>query len=100
MSPRTRAAAGVSIHYVAFDELADSAHDHRHDSFHHRRARLEQNLAIATPPLRLTPSTTNRDAALDGCNPGSTPWASRVASPSSPRPAAPLAVQGVGGCRW
>jgi ATP-dependent DNA ligase len=67
--PRAREAAGVVIYYVVFDVLADGDDDLRRLPLSDRRARLEELLAGARPPLQLTPSTTDRDAALAWMSP-------------------------------
>lgn len=63
-SPRSRAAAGVTIYYVAFDLLAANTRDLRGDVYRVRRERLEGLFANAAPPLQLVPSTPDRDTAL------------------------------------
>lgn len=64
MSPRTRGATGVGLSFVAFDLLAEGWRDRRPDPWRLRRAGLERGMAGVEPPLRLTPSTTERDVAL------------------------------------
>lgn len=51
--------------YLAFDVLADGDDDLRATPFRERRARLERMLAVAAPPLHLTPITSDRDEAAD-----------------------------------
>jgi ATP-dependent DNA ligase len=51
--------------FVAFDLLAVGDEDLRGSSFRERRAKLEEVLAGARPPLHLTPATTDRDVAED-----------------------------------
>lgn len=61
--PGARAAAGVDVYFVAFDLLVAGTSDLRSLPFETRRAALEQVLADAAPPLQLTPSIRDRDAA-------------------------------------
>src|SRR5690606_20253409 len=51
--------------FVAFDLLAVGDEDLRATPFDERRARLEQVLAGAEPPVHLTPGTTDRAVAED-----------------------------------
>ncbi len=51
--------------YVAFDLLALADEDLRGAPFETRRARLEQALAGARPPIHLTPATRDRPTAAD-----------------------------------
>jgi ATP-dependent DNA ligase len=51
--------------FVAFDLLAVGDEDLRTSPFRERRAKLEEVLAGARPPLHLTPATTDRDVAED-----------------------------------
>jgi len=51
--------------FVAFDLLADDGHDLRDLPFTDRRARLERALAKASPPVYLTPATTDPDVAAE-----------------------------------
>lgn len=74
MSPRARASAGAEISFIGFDLLAEGWRDRRPDSFGLRRAALERLLADVGPPLRLTPSTTERDAALEWMRPEFAQW--------------------------
>jgi ATP-dependent DNA ligase len=67
--PSWREAAGVVIYYIVFDVLADGSHDLRPLPLRERRERLAELLAGARPPLQLTPSTTDRDAALAWMSP-------------------------------
>jgi ATP-dependent DNA ligase len=67
--PAGRAGAGVDVYFVAFDLLADGPEDLRAATFVTRRARLEQVLAGAAPPLQLTPSTRDRDATAQWMRP-------------------------------
>jgi ATP-dependent DNA ligase len=50
---------------VFFDLLAEGDHDLRPSPFQERRRRLEAMLARATPPIHVTPATTDRDTAGD-----------------------------------
>jgi ATP-dependent DNA ligase len=63
-SPGTRPAAGVAVYYVAFDLLAENWRDWRPESYTMRRAALTRVMAGQVPPLQLTPSTTDRAAAM------------------------------------
>lgn len=63
-APAARAAAGVGIYYIAFDLIADRDDDLRGLSFEARRARLEELLVGAAPPLELAPSVRDRDEAM------------------------------------
>jgi hypothetical protein len=67
--PRRRAAAGITIYYVAFDFLALGDLDVRAEPYRRRRERLEQLLAGVAPPLQLCPSTTDRASALHWMDP-------------------------------
>lgn len=49
--------------FIAFDLLAVGDDDLRDEPFHLRRARLEEALAGAEPPIHLTPTTTDHDTA-------------------------------------
>jgi ATP-dependent DNA ligase len=49
--------------FVAFDLLAEGDDDLRAAPFRERRARLERALALAQPPVHLTPATTDRARA-------------------------------------
>jgi ATP-dependent DNA ligase len=69
MSARSRAEAGVGISFVAFDLLAEGWRDRRPDPYRLRRAGLERLFTTVGPPLWLTPSTTQRDAALEWMRP-------------------------------
>jgi ATP-dependent DNA ligase len=51
--------------FVAFDLLAVGGRDIRHEPQAGRRARLEQLLANATPPVHLTPVTRDRGVATE-----------------------------------
>jgi ATP-dependent DNA ligase len=51
--------------FVAFDLLADGDEDHRDAPYAARRARLEQVLSTAAPPVHLTPVTTDPAVARD-----------------------------------
>lgn len=64
MSPRSRAAAGATVSFVAFDLLAEGWRDRRPDPLRLRWTALQRLFAEVAPPLLLTPSTTERDAAL------------------------------------
>lgn len=68
-SPRGRAAAGITIYFVAFDLLAEGERDLRTANCQDRRARLEEVMAGARPPLQLTPITTDRDEAVEWMHP-------------------------------
>jgi ATP-dependent DNA ligase len=50
---------------VFFDLLAEGDHDLRSSPFQERRRRMEAMLARATPPIHVTPATTDRDTAGD-----------------------------------
>ena len=50
--------------FIAFDLLALADEDLTGRPFEQRRARLEQALARAHPPVHVTPATTDRDTAL------------------------------------
>jgi ATP-dependent DNA ligase len=67
--PSTRAAAGVTVYFVAFDLLVSGADDLRALPFEERRARLADVFADAVPPLQLTPSTRDRDATAQWMRP-------------------------------
>jgi ATP-dependent DNA ligase len=67
--PRRRAAAGITIYYVAFDLLAIGELDVRAEPWWRRRERLEQLLTGVGPPLQLCPSTTDRASALHWMDP-------------------------------
>jgi len=56
-------AAQTPAHFVAFDLLALGADDYTGRPFGERRAALERALADVTPPLHLTPATTDRTVA-------------------------------------
>src|SRR3712207_2934831 len=51
--------------FVAFDLLAREEDDYREEPFVARRAKLEQALATAQPPVHVTPATTDREVAAD-----------------------------------
>jgi ATP-dependent DNA ligase len=51
--------------FVAFDLLAAGGEDLRGLPFEKRRARLERLLAEVTPPVHVTPTTRDRDVAVD-----------------------------------
>ncbi len=51
--------------FIAFDLLAVGDDDLRAEPFAHRRARLEEILAGAEPPLHLTPTTTDHEVAAE-----------------------------------
>ncbi len=53
----------IPVSFVAFDLLAEGTQDLRALPFAERRARLEAALADASPPVYLTPATTDRTAA-------------------------------------
>jgi ATP-dependent DNA ligase len=53
----------IPVSFVAFDLLGDGTRDLRALPFVERRARLEALLAEATPPVYLTPATTDRAVA-------------------------------------
>ena len=50
---------------VFFDLLCEGDRDLRPEPFQHRRQQLETLLASATPPIHLTPATTNSNIAAD-----------------------------------
>jgi ATP-dependent DNA ligase len=52
-------AATTPAHFVAFDLLALDDVDHMRDTFAERRTVLEGALAAASPPIHLTPATTD-----------------------------------------
>jgi len=56
-------AGQTPAHFVAFDLLALGADDYTGRPFGERRAALERALADVTPPLHLTPATTDRTVA-------------------------------------
>jgi ATP-dependent DNA ligase len=59
----------IPVSFVAFDLLGEGEHDLRERPFAERRARLEHMLADASPPVYLTPATTDRGVVakpLDG----------------------------------
>jgi len=58
-------AAEIPASVVFFDLLALGERDLRATPFGERRAALVETLASATPPLHVTPSTADRDVALD-----------------------------------
>jgi ATP-dependent DNA ligase len=58
-------AAETPVSFVGFDLLAEGANDLRPEPFATRRARLEEMLGDAAPPVRLTPLTTDPDVARD-----------------------------------
>jgi ATP-dependent DNA ligase len=68
--PASRAEAGVTIYYTAFDLLADETGDLRALPYRDRRARLEQRFAAAEPPLQLIPATQDPEAAAAWLGPG------------------------------
>ncbi|WP_434445321.1 hypothetical protein [Lentzea sp. E54] len=68
-APRGRAAAGITIYFIAFDLLAEGHHDLRETTCRDRRARLEAVMAGARPPLQLAPCTTDLDQALTWMQP-------------------------------
>lgn len=59
----TRLARETPASFVAFDLLAEGDDDLTRRPFAERRARLEQALAKAQPPIHLTPATTDHAAA-------------------------------------
>lgn len=68
-TPRGRAHAGITIYFVAFNLLAQDEHDLRTATCQDRRARLEEVMTGARPPLQLVPCTTDRDQALTWMQP-------------------------------
>ena len=58
-------AASTPASFVAFDLLALGGADLRRHPFAERRRLLAAALAGATPPIHLTPATTDRDVAID-----------------------------------
>jgi ATP-dependent DNA ligase len=58
-------AAEIPASMVFWDLLCEGARDLRSAPFHGRRAELESVLAKTTPPIHLTPATTDRSAAGD-----------------------------------
>ena len=60
-----RLAAEMPASFVAWDLLAEGALDLRGRPLEERRARLEELLARARPPVHLTPATRDRDVAAD-----------------------------------
>jgi ATP-dependent DNA ligase len=58
-----RLAEETPTSFIAFDLLALGDRDLRGEPFEERRRQLEQVMAEATPPLYLTPATTDRDLA-------------------------------------
>ena len=56
-------AAQTPAHFVAFDLLALGTDDYTERPFAERRAALEAALATASPPIHLTPATTDRAVA-------------------------------------
>ncbi len=50
---------------VFFDLLCQGDRDLRNEPFHHRRKELESLLASATPPIHLTPATSESEVASD-----------------------------------
>lgn len=58
-----RAAHALPDSFAAFDVLAVAGRDVRHVPLRHRRALLEELAATWTPPLNLSPMTTDRDVA-------------------------------------
>jgi ATP-dependent DNA ligase len=60
-----RLAGETPTSYIAFDALAVGAKDLRGEPFAERRRQLEGVLARAKAPLYLTPTTTDRDVALE-----------------------------------
>ena len=50
---------------VFFDLLCEGDRDLRNEPFQSRRQRLESLMALATPPIHLTPATQDRDLAAD-----------------------------------
>jgi ATP-dependent DNA ligase len=67
--PRDRAAAGITIYYVAFDLIAVGQTDWRPRTSRQRRAELERRFEGIRPPLQLTPATTDLDEALGWMRP-------------------------------
>jgi ATP-dependent DNA ligase len=57
-------AAALPVSYVVFDVLAIAGEDLTASPWRARRARLEELMAGARPPLQLSPATTDRDEAL------------------------------------
>ncbi|WP_309114745.1 RNA ligase family protein [Saccharothrix sp.] len=68
-APSRRATEGITIHFMAFDLLANDDHDLRNQPYRTRRELLEQTLTPVRPPIALTPATTDRQAALAWLNP-------------------------------
>jgi ATP-dependent DNA ligase len=63
---RVKLLAGqIPASVVFFDVLCENADDLRHTPFSERRAALESLLALAEPPLHLTPATRDRATAAD-----------------------------------
>jgi len=62
--PCDRAGAGIVVYFVAFDLLGVADTDWRPRTARQRRAELERRFAQISPPLQLTPSTTDLDEAL------------------------------------
>src|SRR5215472_6213318 len=50
---------------VFFDVLCQGVRDLRKEPFHHRRRELESLLASATPPIHVTPATSELEVASD-----------------------------------
>ncbi|MFJ5926476.1 DNA ligase [Kitasatospora sp. NPDC092948] len=61
---RARRAAGVQVHYVAWDALAVPGRDVRGEPLRERWTMLEILLAAALPPLALCMATTDRAVAM------------------------------------
>lgn len=53
------------VSFVAFDLLCEGSHNLREKPFEQRRARLEELLKSAEPPLHITPATRDRSVAAD-----------------------------------
>ncbi|WP_309115211.1 RNA ligase family protein [Saccharothrix sp.] len=63
-APGRRATEGITIHFMAFDLLAEEDRDLRKQPYQARRELLEQALATVRAPLALTPATADRERAL------------------------------------
>jgi ATP-dependent DNA ligase len=51
--------------FVCFDLLCEGSEDLCSEAFHRRRKRLEKMFSTASPPLHLTPATSDRIVAID-----------------------------------